>query len=362
MSIKSFYAKIDEQLDQKLPFVVYCRANSDVIEVFFQQNDNVFEIENYDKASGFVFAPFDSSQKAIVFPLNDSVYDSFVVKDELQEVSDKVVRTIASTTKNSQEQEKHMQLVSKGVDAIKSGHFEKVVLSRSEETERSATVAPLEIFKKIVKNYDTAFCYLWYHPKVGMWLGATPETLLHCNAQQFTTMALAGTQPYKTDDLVYWAGKELEEQEIVSKFILDGLTPVTDDLEVSETYTHRAGSLLHLRTDIKGRLNLATSGLEDVIKILHPTPAVCGLPKEEAKMFILNNEKYDRKYYTGFLGELQVGREKNQTSLFVNLRCMELMKNKAILYIGGGITKDSNPYQEWEETIRKTETMKKVLF
>jgi len=95
---------------------------------------------------------------------------------------------------------------------------------------------------------------------------------------------------------------------------------------------------------------------------LHPTPAVCGLPKNEAKSFILENENYDRKYYTGFLGELNSDVNGiNTSSLYVNLRCMEIAKDEAIIYVGGGITKDSIPEKEWEETVRKTATMKKVL-
>ena len=104
--------------------------------------------------------------------------------------------------------------------------------------------------------------------------------------------------------------------------------------------------------------------LKKVIAALHPTPAVCGLPKQSAKNFIRENEGYNREYYSGFLGELNldlVTFKTAQTDLFVNLRCVKILKDKAQLFIGCGITKDSNPEAEYIETINKSMTMKKII-
>jgi isochorismate synthase len=106
------------------------------------------------------------------------------------------------------------------------------------------------------------------------------------------------------------------------------------------------------------------TSLKDVMNTLHPTPAVCGLPKAEAKQFLLQNEGYDREYYSGFLGELNYDfatGEEGKTDLFVNLRCMKIEDNKAHLYIGCGITKDSDPEKEFVETVNKSMTMRRVL-
>jgi isochorismate synthase len=78
-----------------------------------------------------------------------------------------------------------------------------------------------------------------------------------------------------------------------------------------------------------------------VISVLHPTPAVCGLPKQEAKDFILENEG-TTEYYTGFLGELNkegFNKDTLKSDLYVNLRCMKIKDNQAHLYMGCGITK-----------------------
>jgi isochorismate synthase len=77
----------------------------------------------------------------------------------------------------------------------------------------------------------------------------------------------------------------------------------------------------------------------------------------------LENENYDRTFYSGFLGELNSGVTTDSVSsdLFVNLRCMQISDQKAYLYMGCGITKDSIPEKEWEESSNKSATMKKIL-
>lgn len=74
----------------------------------------------------------------------------------------------------------------------------------------------------------------------------------------------------------------------------------------------------------------------------------------EAQQFIKGTERYDRKYYTGFLGPCNMD---SKTNLFVNLRCAEVFSDSVNLYIGGGITKDSKPEKEWEETELKSKTL-----
>jgi isochorismate synthase len=98
--------------------------------------------------------------------------------------------------------------------------------------------------------------------------------------------------------------------------------------------------------------------------LLHPTPAVCGLPKNEALSFILEHEIHNREFYSGFLGPVNMtsGRGRNSSSLYVNLRCMKLRENTAILYAGCGITVESEPEKEWQETELKANTLLSVIY
>lgn len=360
MNIDNVYAHLKKQLQDELPFVIYRKANTHELDVFLQEDNELYEYE-HDMVSGFVFAPFNTLRKSVLIPADKSTHYNVTISSQIN--TDKYEDGVKFHTPFiSNSKEDHIQLVKEGIDAINAKHFKKVVLSRKEEIDCESTNA-LDIYKRLMINYPNAFVYCWYHPKVGMWLGATPEILLHIKENHFYTMALAGTQPYIGEMDVMWGDKEVEEQKMVADFIMEELTSISEVIESSNAYTYRAGTLLHLRTDIKVVLKTGDFDIAKVIQIIHPTPAVCGLPKKEAKSFILEHEGYDRKYYTGFLGELNINKNgKIESNLFVNLRCMELDSDKAIVYIGGGITKNSEPEKEWEETVKKTETMKKVLF
>lgn len=344
----SIFSNIKETLDKQLPFVTYRKPNCSTIKGWFQQNNNLITSKDYSE-SGFIFAPFDNKEDAILIPKNQSTYI---------EEGTTINGFLTSNTNHNPDttsEENHIQLVEKGIAAIKNQKFKKVVLSRKEKVElRDFNL--IETFQKLLNSYPTAFVYVWYHPKVGMWLGATPETLVSIQNKNFTTMALAGTQVYNDTINVTWQPKELEEQQFVTDYIIDRLSDISSEITASGIETIKAGKLLHLRTILNGKLKTNTASL---IKSLHPTPAVCGLPLETSKQFILDNESYHRSFYTGFLGELNINDK--ESNLFVNLRCMEVSNKTVNIYVGGGITRDSNPVKEWQETVAKTTTMKKVL-
>ena len=344
----SIFPNIKETLDKQLPFVTYRKPNCSTIKGWFQQNNNLITSENYSE-SGFIFAPFDSREKAILIPENQSTY--FEEKVNIDHISSNNTNYSSDTAS----EENHIQLVEKGIAAIKNQKFKKVVLSRKEKVEL-LDFNLIETFQKLLNSYPTAFVYVWYHPKVGLWLGATPETLVSIQDTNFTTMSLAGTQVYNDTTNVIWQTKEIEEQQFVTDYITDKLINYCSEITTSNTETIRAGNLLHLRTLINGTLKTDNATL---INSLHPTPAVCGMPLEASKQFILDNENYRRSFYTGFLGELNINDK--ESNLFVNLRCMEVSNKAVYIYVGGGITRDSNPAKEWQETIAKTTTMKKVL-
>lgn len=351
--MKSVFEKVKIQQKLHLPFVVYRKPNSKTLIGIFQNDDHLYFTEDF-KQQAFVFAPF--SGFPVIFPLEKSE-----IKFNTVYFDHEIVDHDCGTNENPIEKENFIELVQKGIEVIKDGIFNKIVLSRSESVQLSDFNME-EVFERILHHYSHAFCYCWFHPKVGMWLGATPEKLFSAKEFKFQTMALAGTQPYTGTDVVFWKNKERKEQEFVTDFIVERLKKESSEVSVSDAYTARAGSLLHLRTDIEGVLN-ENANLKNVIGILHPTPAVCGLPKDLAQAFIETNEGYDREYYTGFLGEMNYDYSTNEksTDLFVNLRCMKIENDIARLYVGCGITQDSNPEAEWKETVNKTKTMKQIL-
>lgn len=346
--------KAQDFLKDRLPFVIYSKPNELQIVGLFQDDDSLNFTQDFTE-TGFVLAPFEG-EKFILIPENSSEILVENYEINLDSNSFEVIDQINFSAKENFE-----NLVQKGIDAIHSDEFQKVVLSRTESVSVENNDA-IFLFKKLVSNYPTAFKYCFFHPKVGLWLGATPEQLLKVKDDEIRTVALAGTQVFKEGEII-WENKEKEEQQFVTDFILDNLNEFVSVKIFTEPYTFRAGNIVHIKTDITAKL-IDRNDLKKVLKILHPTPAVCGLPKKEAKDFILENEGYNREFYTGFLGELNkdfAKNESNNSDLFVNLRCMKLEDKKANLFIGCGITKDSNPEKEFFETVNKSKTMKKIL-
>lgn len=353
MDVKSdmvaIFKKAEKAIVTKLPFVMYRHPESNLVKAVFQKNDELFYIKDYQER-GFVFAPFDNNEPSILFPFSEStLLDAEITKIIFEDKSNMIIMPSAS----EDSKKKHTELVKHGIEFLENNGVKKVVLSRKVRVELQRFEV-INTFKKLLLSYKNAFVYCWYHPQVGLWLGATPETLLKANDRTFSTMALAGTQAAKKDKDITWKPKEIQEQQLVTDFILEKLG---GNIRVSKPYTVKAGSLLHLRTDISGRLTGHLT-LKGIINLLHPTPAVCGVPRQKAKDFILQNENYNRQFYTGFLGELNFN---NTSNLFVNLRCMQVSKKQLEIYVGGGITIHSNPESEWKETVAKSKVMMYIL-
>jgi isochorismate synthase len=258
-----------------------------------------------------------------------------------------------------------MAVVQNGIDAIKAGKFEKVVLSRNKAYPLEPDFEILQGFCQLQARYKNAFISLVSIPEVGTWMGASPEILVEINDKKlFKTVALAGTQlltAASNPANAMWRQKEIEEQSMVERYILNCFKKIRlRDYREAGPRTVVAGNLMHLRTDFTVDMNQVPYpqlGTE-MLALLHPTSAVCGMPKEPATDFIRQQEGYDRSYYSGFLGPVQVDGESH---IFVNLRCMQLYEDTALLYAGAGITAESEPEKEWQETKLKMDTMREII-
>ena len=357
-----------QQYGRLLPFVAY-RKPGETSVMALMQGDRRLHSDVYYQEQGFIMAPYARDISNILIPgipkrffweMNPrkNSFEKTILPDHNAQLDyeAKVLRAIAETN---------------------AGRLKKVVLSRKHKIQ--VTSDPLQLFERLLHQYPAAFTYIWYHPTIGLWLGATPETLVSMNGLRFNTMALAGTKQFRGSEQVTWGSKEREEQQLVVDTIKSQVESLNvSGLLVKKRETLRAGNLLHLKTEISGILPDA-NGLGALIDVLHPTPAVCGLPRDIATTFIKKNEGYNREFYTGFLGELNLppvrrvgekGRNVEnraydqfikKSHLFVNLRCMQYLDQAVDVYVGGGITLRSEPFQEWMETENKMQTMLRVL-
>lgn len=248
---------------------------------------------------------------------------------------------------------------------LEAGLFRKIVLSRCVDEYLPETLTPMDLFWRACQSYPRLFIALAYTPKSGYWLTATPEMLLEGEGTDWRTVALAGTMKLEGEQLngegetLSWTTKNIQEQRFVTTYITECLEQFTGDFREEGPRTVRAANLVHLRSDFSFSLP-DTAHLGDLLQVLHPTPAVCGLPKREAFHFITHNEHTPRRYYSGFMGPLCLSPSLT-THLYVSLRCMSIEGHRCHLYAGGGLLNDSVVEQEWQETEAKLETMRSLL-
>ncbi|AZA49106.1 hypothetical protein EG346_13415 [Chryseobacterium carnipullorum] len=248
--------------------------------------------------------------------------------------------------------EEYTNTLQQVIDVIKNHDLPKLVYSRRKIFRDFNGIDYKESFKKLCITYPNAFRYI-FNDGENAWMGAFSETLGKFNktTHEFETMSLAGTLPVSEE----WTEKEIEEQKPVTSYIKDILENYSANLQLSETYDHISGNIKHLRTDFKAHIR--PEDLDNLIHELHPTPAVCGIPKDFCKKSIQQFEKFPRELYAGYI--------KVETDewvmYFVNLRCARLYKDSVHIFVGGGITAQSDAEKEWRETELKSEAVLKNL-
>jgi isochorismate synthase len=261
-------------------------------------------------------------------------------------------------------------LVRDAIAFINDAGIAKVVVSRTAPVELPQGFHPVDLFTALCERYPHAFVSLVSVPGAGTWVGASPELLLGLDDASLTTVALAGTQKRNGVPIeqIVWGRKEIIEQAMVSRYVCDFFAGAqAHDVEQSGPQTVTAGGVVHLKSSFRvvrpeaERMRLANRVLGE----LHPTSAVCGMPRREALSFIQAREGYDRGFYSGYLGPVHI---EGRSALYVNLRCMQLRsapndgsRPSASLYVGAGITADSDPTAEWRETELKTRTILDAL-
>ena len=332
-----------------VPFASFCLpGDSEPVTLISDGSISVHSsiAEVFEQGPGFVMAPFFRDEPLLFFrnsyTLKGRVFQSF------SPAVPKANTDLPASVFTPDSKSSYIRMIDNTVQRIKSGEAAKVVISRILETEKLSPSELSSLFSVLCESNPHAFVYVAHFPGQGLWAGASPELLLNASDGKVATIALAGTR--KSGETGEWGQKEKDEQEWVSRFIGESMTEAgCSNVQVSETRTVSAGNVEHLLTDFHA---FAEDNIVPLlIDALHPTPAVCGWPKQDAYRIIRETETYQRSYYTGFLGPVN---NQGNTSLFVNLRCLQVLEDKTLIYAGGGITAASDPSSEWEETELKS--------
>ncbi len=379
---------IANALKNGLPLAIWRKPLSDLfcISISYSKDTGINDKSIEELENGFVFSPFINSKVNKTHFIHNDLFIK-VENDQINEIVNAGNQSnIDLENKLMDEQEYHsfypnlsiqlddihvskeeyINYVSNAIDAISNGHFEKVVPSRKTNIKLPGNFNAFQFFKKLEKSYPNAFIYLVSIPETGTWLGATPENLISIQDNKiFKTTALAGTQQYEDGmDLTdaAWRQKEIEEQALVSRYIINCFKKIRlREFEERGPKTIKAGNLMHLKTDFivdMEEVNFPQLG-SVMLDLLHPTSAICGMPKIPSMEFIQQHEGFDRGYFSGYLGPVNT---ENSTDIFVNLRCMTLVDQQtAEIFAGAGVTVDSKPEKEWLETEMKMETLLKLM-
>jgi len=355
-------------IQKNLPFSTFRMPRNDSLTTYIQTSPQTLQwnsIHDLSVKKGFIMAPFDTSNgkkyiliKPDIVIEGDSVSRETIDKIEAlpgNQLPDwKIEKPVVTDKAEYLDQVKSIQ------KNISRGYFQKAVLSRISVENGNYIPVISSIFKEACERHPNAFVYM-FKSDDQFWLGASPEPLLRLSDEVISTVSLAGTRPYSVEnmELFNWTMKEALEQEYVTRYIHDKLRDYKiRDYNITSPYVKKAGDLVHLRTDYSFNYNQIDGFIWEFLDAMHPTPAVAGQPKDEAISFIKQIEPHDREYYTGFLGPVQSNKS---IDLFVNLRCMRISPESLSLYVGGGITLESVPEDEWEETQMKAKSLLTII-
>jgi len=375
--ISSFFVNA---LRENAAIAIWRKPGTPLVEIIMDKNPDGFNSplkDLDDLPAGFMIHPFKSSSSHQPYYIKASSYYSFNLKENATEafeetmvpdsavssteelafeirnyINNSTAKTPSPTTKKAC----FLATVEKAIQAINSGELYKVVPAKVKRIEVPANFDLASIFLSLCNTYPNAFINCFYSEKTGFWIGASPETLIKTKGDEFFTMALAGTQKAKGENPLKnaaWTQKEIEEQALVSRYIVDCFKKIRlREYKEIGPKTTLAGELLHLKSEFLVDMKSTNFPLlgSVMLELLHPTSAICGMPKEKAMEFLQLEEMFDRAYFSGYIGPVNMN---DETALYVNLRCASLGNNEILLYAGAGITEDSVPEKEWEETEMK---------
>lgn len=254
--------------------------------------------------------------------------------------------------------EVYLQRIGQYLKDIRSGKLSKAILSRVILVDKPKDFDAFHYFSSLASTYPETFVSLFYIPGMGIWTGASPELLLKKEGSIYRTMALASTQPRKESRDYTWRPKEEEEHRLVQEHVEAIFKNNNCTLQSKNgPYTIETGQVAHLRTDYVFK-ETSESEQDSIVAQLHPTPAIGGLPVIASLNCITSYEGYNRNYYSGYFGETN---NKDFSRLYINLRCMQIGSEQIAIYVGGGISADSDPEEEWAETNQKSLTLLELI-
>jgi len=255
----------------------------------------------------------------------------------------------------------YREAVRRAVDRMRGGELKKVVLAHDLVAVADAPVDPRFLLHNLAARYPSCWAFA-----VDGLVGATPELLLRRENEAVSSRVLAGTSwprdGVSTDELaraLLSSPKNLEEHEYAVRSLVETLQPLCSELTAPATpHVLRLRNVLHLATDVHGRVADPRTSLFRLAEAVHPTAAVGGTPREDAVRLIRELEGMDRGRYAGPVGWVDGN---GDGELGLALRCAQVEGRTVRLFAGCGIVADSDPETEVREAAAKLVPMRDAL-
>jgi len=250
---------------------------------------------------------------------------------------------------------------------IRAGGLRKVVLARSVVVAADRALDAKQLLWRL-RAVDPD-CWVFASPELaldagdllptGVLVGATPELLVRKERREVVATPLAGSAPRFGDpqedrasaQRLFASAKDREEHALVVEDVAAVLAPLCEELRFPrEPELLGTANVWHLATSFQGTLKGSVRSALDLVATLHPTPAVCGTPREAARALLGELEPLDRGCYAGPVGWVDADGDGEWA---IALRCAEITGTTARVFAGAGIVADSDPAQELDETERK---------
>ncbi|MBI5058698.1 isochorismate synthase [candidate division KSB1 bacterium] len=247
---------------------------------------------------------------------------------------------------------------------FEQGELDKVVIAERVRLALSGVVELRDVLG-VLGNVEDCALFACRDTASGIFLGASPERLFRMQGRELEVDSLAGTRPrgatVSDDDRLALelerSAKERREQACVTEFLRAQLADVCEQVhEDTAAAVRRLANVQHLQTRLRGVLRAEVTP-DQLLRLLHPTPAVCGNPVAPAREWIRSHEPHARGLYAGAVGWIDV----QDAEFMVAIRSGLLRDHHAYLYAGAGIVPGSRAEAEYAECGWKMAGMRSAL-
>lgn len=334
--------------NKNLPlFFGYCKFPSAIKEnSWIDFSDSEWILPEY------IFYKSKNESLLISFSLNETPTDKSILLKEGDKKN--LLKSIELSPFKFDSYSEWEKRVNSAVDMITNNKLEKIVLARKKEFKTNYEIDFTEIINVLNTDYRDCFNFL-LKSNDSYFFGSSPELLAEINYTSFKSEALAGSIKRGNSEIednylsaiLLKDNKNLTEHQIVIDYLKSNLKNVVNNFVISEVpKIKRLKNIQHLQTEIQGQIKSDVDIFNLVSKIF-PTPAVCGIPKDESLNKLSDLENFERGIFTGIIGWFNFN---NRADFYVAIRSGLYKDNFLSVFAGSGIVHNSNALDEYKET------------